>query len=106
MMNNKLSEENIMQFNTSEEDNIFNKIHENNDYNLFVRDGVINAEKYDKASVNILYILRESYSADGTGISDMRGFFATGGESKSHPQTESGITRVIEQVEAASQGKI
>lgn len=90
----------------SEEDRLFNKIHENGSYKFFVRDGVINKEEYDKAPVKVLYILRESYSAGGTGITDMRGFFATGGKSKSHPQTESGITRVIEQIEAASQGKI
>ncbi|KRK91411.1 hypothetical protein [Companilactobacillus futsaii] len=98
-----------MAFDSNEEDKLFKEIQDKGDYNYFVRDGVVNRTEYLKSKPKILFILRESYGTDDSQpeeIVKLREFFATGGLNKKSPQTESGITRTVEQIDAASKGKL
>lgn len=92
-----------------EEKNLFDDIKSNQKYIDFVYDGIVNYDVYSKADVKILYILKESINTDGSVHihgENLKNFLISGGEGKINARSEEGVTRDVEAIEAAYQGKL
>lgn len=94
----------------SKESKLFDEIKHNYDYSDFIRDGIINYNEYMNSPLKILYILREAKNDSGivhSGEEDLREYLVSGGSSRGRDgRAEQGVTRDIEAIEAAFNGKL
>jgi hypothetical protein len=88
------------------EEEFFAKLQNDFNYQRFLRDGTVNVANYLASPIKVLFLLRETYDLNNNPNHghQLLGYLQDGGNTK--PQTESGVARIVSEIQALKIGQI